>query len=429
MPNVSFQAPTDYGAEAEAIARQRKYAELMQQQSQEPLQGQMAGQFYVAPSWTQGAAKLAQALSSKHQMNRADANQKALAERLRAQGMSDVSAFTEAMQGTPARPANSDVTQSAKSMDSFDPTPAVDAVPGDRKRALAIALQSQNPTVAGAGQQMLAQLLKQDDPYSLREGEKRFGPNGQVIASNDKVRSHVVNGQVVRETDTGITPLGQAIPHQSNPYGDLVVPDGKGGVMPNKQLVDVKTQLAQAGKPSIQSTVINAGPKAFETELGKMDAEKLGELRKNAQAANNALNVVGNLRNAVNQGVYSGGGANAKVAVANLIGGLTGQDPKKLAASQVFNAEASKLVLEHVKELGANPSNADRDFIEKTVPMLATSPQARDALMQFIEQRAGKAINLYKGADTHARKNHGLGGFDLMNNNPENTVDFNTLPK
>jgi hypothetical protein len=84
MPNyqntANFQAPTDYTAEAQEIARRRKYAEALQAQSQEPLQGQMAGRFYVAPSWTQGANKMAQALTGGYFEKKAAEDEKKLAE-------------------------------------------------------------------------------------------------------------------------------------------------------------------------------------------------------------------------------------------------------------------------------------------------------------------------------------------------------------
>jgi hypothetical protein len=68
-------------------------------------------------------------------------------------------------------------------------------------------------------------------------------------------------------------------------------------------------------------------------------------------------------------------------------------------------------VLEHVKTLGANPSNADREFIEKTVPRLSTSQEARTQLADFIEKSAKRNIDTFETMDKYARTNRGLGGF------------------
>ena len=45
-------------------------------------------------------------------------------------------------------------------------------------------------------------------------------------------------------------------------------------------------------------------------------------------------------------------------------------------------------MLDKIKTLGANPSNADREFIEKTVPRIGTDPAALPQLLDFMEQRA-----------------------------------------
>ena len=150
----------------------------------------------------------------------------------------------------------------------------------------------------------------------------------------------------------------------------------------------------------------------FGNTVAKSDAEQLTAWRSAAENANSALSTVENLRDAVSKGVYSGGGAQAKTAAASIINGLTGIKPKGFVGSELFNANASALVLDRIKTLGPNPSNADREFIERTIPNLDKSAEARDALINFMEQKARGSIDLYKRADTHARQNNGLAGFD-----------------
>lgn len=159
---------------------------------------------------------------------------------------------------------------------------------------------------------------------------------------------------------------------------------------------------------------VNTGAKAFETELGKLDAKQLGDYRDAAQTAQGTLQTISNLEAAEKQGAYSGGGASTKLAVGSIINGLTGATPKGFVGSQVYNAEANKLVLDHIKVLGTNPSNADREFIEKTVPQLNTSAEARQQMTDFMARKANQAIDTYGRADGYARKNSGLGGFAAM---------------
>ncbi len=61
MPNVSFQAPTDYSTELQAIERRRKFAELLQQQGMQPLgDTQVVGGWAIPRSPLEGLAKALQ---------------------------------------------------------------------------------------------------------------------------------------------------------------------------------------------------------------------------------------------------------------------------------------------------------------------------------------------------------------------------------
>lgn len=56
--NLNFQSP--YSPQIQDISQQRKFADLLRQQSTQELKGQMIGDRYVAPSWTQQLAKVIQ---------------------------------------------------------------------------------------------------------------------------------------------------------------------------------------------------------------------------------------------------------------------------------------------------------------------------------------------------------------------------------
>ena len=228
----------------------------------------------------------------------------------------------------------------------------------------------------------------------------------------DKVKYENAGGSLIPVTEYGQPTNVPSIPMTGNPFKDLLVagPDGKPVV--NEPMYAAKSRIANAGAARNSTTVINAGPKAFETELGKLDAGQLEKWRDNAQTAQNMLGTVANLRDAEKSGAYSGGGADTRLAVSNMIEGWTGIAPKGLVGSQIYNAEANKLILDRVKTLGANPSNADREFIQKTVPQLATSSAARKQMADWMEEKAVKTIKLYKKADAYARQNSGLKGFN-----------------
>lgn len=58
--NMGFGAPMmapDIAQKQYQLAQRQAYAQALMQQANEPLQGQMVGGQYIAPSWTQGLAK------------------------------------------------------------------------------------------------------------------------------------------------------------------------------------------------------------------------------------------------------------------------------------------------------------------------------------------------------------------------------------
>lgn len=263
----------------------------------------------------------------------------------------------------------------------------------------------------------LSQMPQTPEQFQQWKAEQSMGTSEFLKANKPHFTTETANGKVTQlQTPSlfGGAPTVTRSTFAADPAKDLVLPDASGVYRPNAPVIEAKKSIAKSGASNIQNNLNSAGPKAFETELGKLDAKQLDDFRSAAQTAQNTLNVVGNLRDAESKGAYSGGGANARLAASTMIEGWTGIAPKGLVGSQLYNAEASKLVLDHVKALGANPSNADRTFIEKTVPQLATSKEAREQMANWMEQKASQTIATYQNADTYARANRGLGGFQII---------------
>lgn len=410
MPDVNL---SPYSADIARIEQQRRLAEALQAQSMQPIAESSVGGIPVKISPFQGLAKMLQASNARSAQMESDKLMRDLYGRAQADKSADLATFAKALQGTPGTPEQ----WTGEGIDERY-TPAVQGMPAGRINPDVLS-QLRDPMM----QQMAMSLIaKQSEPFNLREGETRFGANNQPIASNPRPDSvHWVNGgtqQVPVSARTGApvnVPSVQVQDRDANTWSD---PYELGGAQVQKNIRTGEIRQAVSKPPinNVTTQVSNSGPKAFETALGQADAKQLGEWRDAALSADSSLGIVRNLRSAEQRGVYSGGGAQVKTAVANLINGITGAEMKSLPGSQLFNAEASKLVLDKIKTLGANPSNADRDFIEKTVPNLTHSKEARDALINFIEQRANEAIDTFQRADRHARANHGLSGFNAFRN-------------
>ncbi len=91
--------PPDMEQEQADIARQRAYAQLLQQQGMSAPQGQMVGDRYVAPHATQYLAQLLNSYAGNKKMEQADARSKALAEQLSGRRKSWLDSMPQATPG------------------------------------------------------------------------------------------------------------------------------------------------------------------------------------------------------------------------------------------------------------------------------------------------------------------------------------------
>lgn len=244
--------------------------------------------------------------------------------------------------------------------------------------------------------QVLAMAGGQGQQPQLGQGGGLPGVGGGQQLS-PALREFIAKDAAANGIQNPTTSFGGAGRGQAYGFRDAPAEGGQGGAQ---------------GLPGLQ--VQGPAGAAFQGATAKSDADQLVAWRDAATAANSSLETVRNLRAAVDKGVYSGGGAQAKTAASSLLFGLTGIKPQGLVGSEQYNAAASALVLDRVKALGANPSNADREFIERTVPSLQQSPEAQKALIDFIEKKSRAAMDLYRRADGFARQNNGLGGFDAF---------------
>lgn len=146
-----FQPGTDPAIDQNQILRQRALADMLMKQGTTPQQGQMVSGHYVAPGAASYVAQLANALSGAIVGNRADQKEREMGQALAASRQKDAAGIMAAMQGTPAVPAQN-VPLNVPNDDEGNPLPpagqtaAIPAQGPDNAKALAIALQSQDPT-------------------------------------------------------------------------------------------------------------------------------------------------------------------------------------------------------------------------------------------------------------------------------------------
>jgi hypothetical protein len=419
---------TDYEQQLQ-LARERALRYGQQAQYQAP-QGRMVGNIYVAPNPLEYLAAGLRSLGGMRgqQMAQEEITQiggernKAMADALRG--------FTEKAQGRPAEVLPPDIAGPARPAEAPNLMGAYEALmsapdAGYRQMGMQGQLnvaqqQAEQQRKAQENQRLMSILQSSTPQQAIAAGVPAETVKSYYESRNfgrDKVQFKDVGGELVPVTEFGdipanVTPLQKT----GDPFKDMLVRGASGELVPNQPLVQAKGTVARAGRSMV--TVNNKGPEAFDVELAKLDAKQLDQWRDKSEQARSSLSTAQRLKAAEEQGAYSGGLADQKLAAANLINGITGVNPKGLVGSQLYNAEASKLVLEHIKGLGANPSNADREFIEKTVPRLATSKEAREAMVDFIERSAIRTIDTYDQMDIYARQNRGLKGFKFPEATP-----------
>lgn len=301
--SVSFQAPTDYGIEQQAVDRQRKLAEAMMMRSQQPQQaGQMVGNRYVPQSWTQGLAQALQGPAAMYQQKQADEKAKDISTRQRAAYAAELEKFGGLMSGTPARSFET----GANEMGDEAATQNVAAVPGDRRAALAMALQAQNPMLQQLGMQQMVKGM--DAKWEKAElpnpdGTKRVGyvnmnsQNPLETFQAGGVAPVKLEGVNTGGNTTFVNPYAPkadgapTVDATGNAYKDLLAtgPDGKPVV--NNPLLDAKKQIAQAGKSSTNVSV-NTGQKGFDNTLklrGDFRSEPIYKAHQEVQAAHSQI--------------------------------------------------------------------------------------------------------------------------------------------
>jgi hypothetical protein len=178
---------------------------------------------------------------------------------------------------------------------------------------------------------------------------------------------------------------------------------------------EVDAAITAAGKGT--GTVVNIdqkGQTAFEQGLGTKDAERVTNAEKLIESAAGTLGTLKKMAEVNQMGVIGGTGSAARIEALKFLdtaGFTTPKEKTTLASSENFNKLTGDLILERIKQLGTNPSNADRDFIAKIVPQLESSALARKQLIEYMADKANQVVNEATKLSTYGRENRGLKGY------------------
>ena len=271
-------------------------------------------------------------------------------------------------------------------------------VPNDERiQALTAALGGMDP--ATANQVLSGQVLQrtlgdpaQEEAYTLTPGSARFRGDKQIASMPTAPDKEPEQIRALR------------------------------AMLDNPELLAAEQSLKRAGASNTNVNMPYDNKWAAAT--AENDAKRLDTMRASADSARGALRSVQRLRQ-INPGAAAGGTAQARMTAANILAGLGFNIDPKLAASQEFDAIASRMVIDSLGgSLGTGFSNADRDFVTRTVPQIGHSMEARTALLNFMEGKFNQQVQDYNQADAYARKHNGLQGY---NPNPPVTKVYNPV--
>ncbi|CAB4171419.1 hypothetical protein UFOVP1095_37 [uncultured Caudovirales phage] len=172
---------TDYGSESADIERRRKYAEMLREQSMQPLEGGMAGGWAIPISPTQGLAKALQAYAGAKGMQQAKTDQQALGQRLRTEATDWAAGMPQAQPAQPER-----FTGDAGDELYHPATEAKNPTPQEMSAYLLKGQLGGNPLIQQTAAPLMAQALKASEGYILNEGAQKRDASGKVIAENPK---------------------------------------------------------------------------------------------------------------------------------------------------------------------------------------------------------------------------------------------------
>lgn len=388
----------EIAAQMLGLKRQRAISQALLQQSMDPLSAGPTPQGGFTPRVhpLQGIAKILQAYMARQGLDAADKSESDLAQKNQELTSSAVDQYQKLRQGMPAQ------APTTPNDDEGNPMPMVSATPGDPRAAIAFAQTRNvlrgNPLIAAD----IKSMEKTQEPYSLREGEKRFVGN-QAIASNaPKIKP------ITRE----IGLPGNKVQVQTS------IDDGKTWT-PAGDPTDKFNP-----RPAAVVNIDNKAESAGRVEMAKKDADMVNTLRQNAVAAGHTENVLNRMERAVkNDTTANGTGAETIGALQNIAVTLGDKDlANRASANEQYIGDVANLVREKIKALGSGTaiSNVDLLFTKQSMPDLIKTKQGKLLIIDAMKKDLAYIKDEAKSADTHFRANNGsLGGWSFKPQNQD----------
>lgn len=231
---------------------------------------------------------------------------------------------------------------------------------------------------------------------------QKFAQSGNYgdLVRMDKLHFADTGGAVTGLDPYTGQPRGAAVPKTGNPFSDLVVSDGQGGVKPNAPLVAVKKEVAKSGAANTSIKVENKMGEGLAAQVGPMMKDSVAAAEgaaKQIDAANRIIAAVDSNK------IIAGAGAEARLTAAQVADtlGLGGEDNKtKIANTRQALQGLSQLTLqgraqmrgqgaitESESKLAERATSGDISMTPEEIKQLAGAAKRAAAYMQSEHQR------------------------------------------
>jgi len=243
--NLTGGLPPEILGQQQQLNRQQQMAQLLMQQGQQMPQGQMVSGRFVAPSFFQYAAPLAQMYVGKDLAERGDKQALDLAKQLRTRYGDELREFRNIMQG-----------REELAPEQAGPTMTGQAIPQEMVRgapnpqaAYDFAASAYNPALQAVGMKKLM-----PEEFTLSEGAKRFMtmPDGTVreVAAGGRKPIQVDTGTAIEFRDANDpTVVLQRIPKSQMPAAGQIYESSEGPLLVNTRTNTATPLLGAGGQP------------------------------------------------------------------------------------------------------------------------------------------------------------------------------------
>ena len=156
-------------------------------------------------------------------------------------------------------------------------------------------------------------------------------------------------------------------------------------------------KLSAVGTPQQNTTINNV-----QNPILKGMGEQFVEQRNTARSASQSIGSIHQARSLLESGITTGFGAERRLDLQRLGSALGITDPSVVSNTEAFRAVMGRQVLAEIKALGANPSNADREFAERIAA--GSIDLNEQTLRRMLEIRETSARNVIKSYNSDAAK-------------------------